>query len=96
MPEHPILFSGPMVRAILNCQPGVWPAEPIDPTKPWKWQTRRIVRPRDPSWTYSTIDDGDDGVPWLWEAADTGDWHRATCTCGQPGDLLWVRETISR
>lgn len=41
---HPILFQADMIRAVLNCKPNVWPAEPIDPSKPFKWQTRRIDR----------------------------------------------------
>lgn len=36
-------FSGPMVLALLNTKPDVWPAEPLDPTKPFKWQTRRLI-----------------------------------------------------
>lgn len=39
--EKPIIFFGP---AIQNFKPDVWPPEPIDPGKPWKWQTRRIVK----------------------------------------------------
>jgi hypothetical protein len=41
--EKPILFCGEMIRALLNTQPGVWPAKAIDPTKPFKSQTRRII-----------------------------------------------------
>ena len=36
-------FSGPMVLALLNTKPDVWPAEPLDPAKPFKWQTRRLI-----------------------------------------------------
>jgi hypothetical protein len=35
-----------MVQAILNTKPGVWPAEPVDPEKPYKWQTRRVIKPQ--------------------------------------------------
>ena len=56
MSEHPILFKGPMVLANMNCQPNVWPTEPIDPAKPFKWQTRRVINLRDASedcvWCY--------------------------------------------
>ncbi|TSA41472.1 MAG: hypothetical protein D4R57_00565 [Verrucomicrobiales bacterium] len=41
-----ILFKGEMIRALLNTKPDVWPAEPIDSTKPWKWQTRRLTNRR--------------------------------------------------
>jgi len=40
----PILFSTPMVQALLNTKPGVWPAEPIDPEKPFKSMTRRVMK----------------------------------------------------
>lgn len=43
MKEQRIIFSGLMVRPILNCKPGVWPVEPIDPSNPFKWQTRRLI-----------------------------------------------------
>jgi len=45
-----------MVLANMNCQPNVWPTEPIDPAKPFKWQTRRVINLRDASedcvWCY--------------------------------------------
>lgn len=34
----PILFSTPLVKALLNTKPDVWPAEPIDDSKPFKWE----------------------------------------------------------
>ncbi len=92
--ELPILMSGPMVRAILDKR---------------KTQTRRVVRPQfqeehtdwptdpweyhDPglrgTWTteprYTTAHD-------FWVEGDEDDrWRR--CPYGQPGDLLYVRET---
>lgn len=77
MTERPILFSGPMVRAILDGQ---------------KTQTRRVVKLTGPDvieerddgspWPYCvTWAHGDDGSPWY------------ACPYGQPGDRLWVRET---
>lgn len=42
--EHPILFSAPMVRALLNTRPGSWPPEPIDPARPCKGVTRRLSK----------------------------------------------------
>jgi hypothetical protein len=53
--EHPILFSGPMVRAILEGR---------------KTQTRRVQR-----------------MPGSFPSG---------CPYGQPGDLLWVRETFAK
>jgi hypothetical protein len=46
MKEKSILFSTPMAQALLNTKPGVWPAEPVDPSKPYKWQTRRVINPQ--------------------------------------------------
>lgn len=80
--ERPILFSGPMVRAILEGR---------------KTQTRRIIkglpsywslgkRPLHPSWT--------EGDFAFYDMADpTGTYPTPfTCPFGRPGDLLWVRE----
>ena len=44
----PIIFSTPMVKVLLNTKPGVWPAEPVDPGKPFKSQTRRVVKGKVP------------------------------------------------
>lgn len=46
MKEHPILFSGAMVRGLLNLEIGSWPAKPIDASNAFKWQTRRLVNPQ--------------------------------------------------
>lgn len=83
--EHPILFSGAMVRAILGGT---------------KTQTRRVIRlPRhiDPHhcmvlggayYPHSTIVHwpGDDGI----------EERMPRCPYGAPGDRLWVRETATR
>lgn len=37
-----LIFSTDMIRAILNTKPDEWPAEPIDPDKPFKCMTRRL------------------------------------------------------
>lgn len=80
MRERPILFSGPMVRAILEGR---------------KTQTRRVVKPElaahfDPP---RGEDDVKAGYPWIcgyWEE----DVSAVTvCPYGQPGDSLWVKET---
>jgi hypothetical protein len=87
--ERPILFSGAMVRAILDGR---------------KTQTRRIIKlPPAPetlgTWELTTIGGGTstfaDGTPAPEMAAI---WHTRTgttltCRHGQPGDRLWVRET---
>lgn len=83
--ERPILFSGPMVRAILAGT---------------KTQTRRIVKGvgnRGVYWT-DLIQDTEkvDGKEVSLGFADEyGEWHKTEdyCPYGQPGDRLWVRET---
>ncbi len=79
MPERPIIFSGPMVRAILGGQ---------------KTQTRRLFRlPRGTAWYNSGALRGEEtgdihdlnGPGWC-----TID--ELSCPHGRPGDRLWVRE----
>jgi hypothetical protein len=83
--ERPILFSGPMVRAVLEGR---------------KSQTRRLLRQQPDKAPLRVglgcpelVDRYGDGYPgpevyaaW-WE-----DWHQR-CPFGAPGDRLWVRET---
>jgi len=80
MKERPILFSAPMVRAILEGR---------------KTVTRRVVKPQPPA-RNDMINAAYCGHPNLWLpngsiGADTPrEWK---CPYGQPGDRLWVRET---
>lgn len=86
MKERPILFSAPMVRAILDGS---------------KTQTRRVVKP---------MPDADEhlrplalkhGGTYMWIAKPVDETiarersRALTCPYGEPGDLLWVRETWS-
>jgi hypothetical protein len=87
MRELPILFSGPMVRALLDGS---------------KTQTRRLLKAK-PSdecpkemWPHALKDI----VEWR---EQNGRWFGlmgwrslayADCPCGQPGDRLWVRESF--
>jgi hypothetical protein len=91
MTERPILFSGPMVRALLDGR---------------KTQTRRIVKPQpapcdhgrnfNPGTPAEGPWNGKDG----WHCATCGNGVRGQehdftgfpCPYGQPGDTLWVRE----
>lgn len=89
MRERPILFSAPMVRAILEGR---------------KTQTRRIVKPRhepdgvygcDPWIGMQRLYKPDEApppgsVPWWNLGGINGAEQR--CPHGQPGDRLWVRE----
>lgn len=79
--ERPILFSGAMVRAILDGR---------------KTQTRRVVKPQPPAGTrevgiYHYPSDRDCFYPSD-GASIIGAWAQH-CPYGQPGDRLWVRET---
>jgi hypothetical protein len=84
--ERPILFSAPMVRAILEGR---------------KTVTRREVKPSKRSAdTQFELHQQPDGS-WLplhtFEEScmdDQGTEHPITCPYGQPGDRLWVRETF--
>jgi hypothetical protein len=107
--ERGIIFQSWGVNAIRNMKPGVWPAEAIDPSKPIKWQTRRVVRPQpfmpDPTrWCWEpkkSLSVGWPSLKTIRAAGDPGRYERelATtsledyCPYGVPGDVLWVRET---
>lgn len=79
MKSRPILFSAPMVRALLNNS---------------KTQTRRVFKlPRGHSW--DELQGGQasgnieaDKWPGTWNVSEF------RCPYGQPGDQLWVRETF--
>lgn len=94
MKERPILFSGPMIRALLAGQ---------------KSQTRRIVKPtmttpRVPPLTMEPWiingdwQEDDNGLPcWAGYHPDyPGDAKWFTCPYGGAGDRLWVKETLKR
>ncbi|TXH46076.1 MAG: hypothetical protein E6Q97_30340 [Desulfurellales bacterium] len=96
MKETPILFSGPMVRAILEGR---------------KTQTRRVIKPQPVPFGVSSYKGSRQGWKWKpdslnrrWNDDDKDPYNtdpigRAdlalSCECpyGQPGDRLWVRET---
>ncbi len=91
MKERPILFSGPMVKAILEGR---------------KTMTRRIVKPtqstpkvaplRMEPWLIDGAQEtDDDGLPcWAGFHPDyPGEAKWFSCPYGKPGDRLWVRET---
>lgn len=90
MKERPILFSGPMVRAILDGR---------------KTQTRRVINPQplletdalrdvpgENRWWAAWIDSEEEfGVTYKPLGSDQQ--HEWACPYGVPGDRLWVRET---
>jgi hypothetical protein len=89
--SRPIIFSGPMVQAILAGR---------------KSQTRRVIDLSrvsfKPSWV-GWVDHPDDGPGWYAQDVDApyGElaefWgeQRLKCPYGAVGDLLWVRETFA-
>jgi hypothetical protein len=88
--EKPIIFSTPSIPSIQNLKPGTWPPEPIDPGKPWKWQTRRIVKDD----IVNGFDIDIDGKVIAYIDQATGDSYKPEEICPYPpGTRLWVRET---
>lgn len=89
MTERPILFSGPMVRAILEGR---------------KTQTRRMIKHQPPNdvslisvsrYHPTVIDRNGDEAPGneiFGAFSDDGEWG-CKSPFGEPGDRLWVRET---
>jgi hypothetical protein len=84
MKERPILFSGPMVRALLDGS---------------KTQTRRVLKQAvGPSLSVDCDDQGIAELSWLYGDGPGHDVNertkRVSCPYGVPGDRLWVRETF--
>ena len=84
--ERPILFSAPMVRAILEDR---------------KTVTRREIKPRmrsaDCQFELHQQPDGSWRPMHTFDEScmdDQGTEHPIVCPYGQPGDRLWVRETF--
>ena len=82
MTDRPILFSGPMVRAILDGR---------------KTQTRRIVKPK-AEWAERFPICNPDGMAaghqiWWWDGEHDRVGASQDCPYGVPGDRLWVKET---
>lgn len=88
MKERPILFSGPMVRAILQNK---------------KTQARRIVKPKPPdeAHPFSIICSSDEKDQGKWKFTKNKDHLSGTvlgpiaCPYGKPGDRLWVKESFA-
>lgn len=78
MKERPIMFSGEMVRAILDGR---------------KTQTRRVVKPQTLELFEAAIQLGE-VTDFFTDAIDVDwAYVGGFCPYGQPGDRLWVRET---
>jgi len=86
MTDRPILFSAPMIRALLGGR---------------KTQTRRLIKDRGdlPQFCGGRYDAKDDHELWGWEDHDRGEWitldqwRKYRFVPFIPGDRLWVRET---
>lgn len=86
--ERPILFSGPMVRAILEGR---------------KTQTRRMLKPQPPKETGWFVENQICGRHTSYrefeglKSTGMGDGHVCFIKCpyGQPGERLWVKETFT-
>jgi hypothetical protein len=89
MKEKPMLFSIPMVKVILNTKPGVWPAEPIDPDKPIKSMTRRVIK-TPPCEIHEHGDSVTVTKPRKFKDEDARFYPYEPYSVG---DILWVRET---
>ncbi|AZD84729.1 Phage protein [Pseudomonas chlororaphis subsp. aureofaciens] len=81
--EHQILFKGPMVRAILDGR---------------KTVTRRLVKPQFPASVCEVLPYLNYRGAWIPRNPLRPDepWEREVrlCPYGQPGDRLWVRESL--
>lgn len=85
MRERPILFSGAMVRALLDGT---------------KTQTRRVVKPVGNDDSFVLQDHGGGWWPYRSDDGESplkdGNEIPHACPYGQPGDRLWVRETFEK
>ncbi len=92
--ERGIPFSGPMVRAIHNTKPDVWPAEPIDPARPFKWQTRRPVNAQPGPYLGYMMARSQRYAIQCGEDYPDDDSDRVACPYGAPSTRLYVKEGL--
>ena len=78
--ERPILFSGEMVRAILEGR---------------KTQTRRVMKPQ-PNPINDKPERGKVYTSGWFEGEKAPKYVYDLCPYGKPGDLIWVRESLRR
>ena len=78
--EKPVLFSGEMVRAILDGR---------------KTQTRRVIKPQfAKTWGYGVRNQDPEYFSVHVDIKEpNGEWRWLRCPYGKRGDRLWVRET---
>lgn len=81
----PILMAPRMAIALRNTELDSWPAEPINQTNPFKWQTRRPVKPqRHPHGEMLSVDEV--------AAEFNGGTGAVRSPYGRQGDRLYVKE----
>jgi hypothetical protein len=84
MKERPIIFNGPMVRAILEGR---------------KTQTRRALKlQNDVATKVAEYHTGEPSLGFAYYRKIGGVWHRSlpfACPFGKVGDRLWVKETFA-
>ncbi len=78
MTERPIIFSGDMVRAILDGT---------------KTQTRRVVKPEPTDYGLEWIETPEGFAAWVDWGLTLDEGQQRLCPYGVTGDRLWVRET---
>jgi hypothetical protein len=106
MKEHGALFRAEMILALLNTKVGSWPAEPINPELPFKWQTRRLADfvPIEPglNLTASSLSLGNPFTGqvksgWCLYSMGGACWNQRTEALfakWKKGDVLWAKETF--
>ena len=76
--QRPIIFSTPMVQAILTGS---------------KTQTRRIVKPQPSDYGLEFVETKEGFSAWVDQGLTLDEGSHRICPYGIPGDLLWVKET---
>ncbi len=93
--SKPSLFNTPTILALFNTKPGVWPAEPIDPIKLYKSQTRRLdglshINELPDDWVLDGFDENSKAWHWHRKNSSTEGWG---CISPYPaGQHRWVKE----
>ena len=99
MKSKGLLFKAPLIKALLNTREGIWPAAPVDPALPFKWQTRRIeglemVNGDPDAWELTGFDDNSKAWHWRKKNSPTEGWG-----CEPPfpiGQHRYVKEGFAR
>jgi hypothetical protein len=86
-----MIFSD-TIPAIKNTKPGVWPAEPIDPNKPFKYMTRRIIKKTPTNTARITLEKGKICF-WSYDLGYSYQFEGSRKAKYREEDILWVRET---